>query len=120
MTILIIVLIILLVLSIINNYYMYQYNYNESCPTKYIYNTKLPENVKFSTITFFYKDKTFKKCHKDDYKITDIPIRQEGEMTIKNILDNLDKNKNIKYIVNKSNSNNLEIGEKDYLKLRQL
>ena len=60
MTILIIVLIILLVLSIINNYYMYQYNYNESCPTKYIYNTKLPENVKFSTITFFYKDKTFK------------------------------------------------------------
>jgi len=120
MTILIVVLIILLVLSIINNYYMYQYNYNESCPTKYIYSTKLPENVKFSTITFFYKDKTFKKCHKDDYKITDVPIRQEGEMAVKNILNNLDKNKNIKYIINKSNSNVLEVQETDYLKLRQL
>ena len=99
---------------------MYQYNYNETCPTKYIYNSKLPEDIKFSTITFFYKDKTFKKCHKDDYKITDVPIRQEGEMTINNMLSNLDKNKNIKYIINKVNSNTLNVSEQEYLKLRQL
>ena len=41
-------------------------------------------------------------------------------MAVKNILNNLDKNKNIKYIINKSNSNVLEIKETDYLKLRQL
>ena len=120
MTILIIVLLILLVLSVVNNYYMYYYNYAESCPTKYIYSTNLPEDLKFSTITFFYKDKTFKKCHKDDYKITDIPVRKEGEMAIKSMLSNLDKNNNLNYIINKNNSNTLELSEHDYLKLRRL
>lgn len=119
MIILIIILIILLSLSIINNYYMYIYSYKDSCPTNYIYTSNLPENLKFQTITFFYKDKKFKKCHKDDYKITDIPIRVEGEMTLKNILDNINP-KNIKYIINKSNSNTLNISEKEYLNLRNL
>ena len=118
MTILIIVLIILLTLSIINNYYMY-YFCNESCPTKYIYSTNLPENLNFQTITFFYKNKKFKKCYKDDYKITDIPIRKEGEMILKNILDNIN-DKDMKYIINKSNSNTLNITEKEFLNLRNL
>ena len=110
---------ILLSLSIINNYYMYYFCYNESCPSKYIYNQNIPQNLNFKTITFFYKDKKFKKCHRDDYKITDIPIRQEGEMILKNILENVN-NKNIKYIINESNSSTLNISEKEYLKLRNL
>ena len=117
MIILINVLIILLILSIINSYYMYYYTYKESCPSKYIYSANIPENLNFQTITFFYKDKKFKKCHLDDYKITDIPIRKEGEMTLKNILDNIN-DKNIKYIINKTNSNTLNISEKEYLNLR--
>lgn len=119
MIILIIVLIILLTLSIINNYYMYLYSYKDSCPSNYIYTSNLPQNLKFQTITFFYKDKKFKKCHIDDYKIDNIPIRQEGEMIIKNILDNVNQ-KNIKYIINKSNSNTLNISEKEYINLRNL
>ena len=99
---------------------MYQSIYNESCPKKYLYNSNLPENLKFLTITFFYKDEPYKKCHKNDYKIDNIPIRKEGEMIIENILDNLNLNKNIKYIINKTNSNVLDISEKDYLKLKKL
>tara|TARA_Y200000002_G_C22619595_1_gene637556 strand:- start:537 stop:833 length:297 start_codon:yes stop_codon:yes gene_type:complete len=98
---------------------MYYYSYKESCQYNYIYDANLPKNLKFKTVTFFYKDKKFKKCHKDDYKITDIPIRQEGEMVLKNILDNIN-NRNIKYIINESNSNALNISEKEYLSLRNL
>ena len=114
MTILIVVLMILLILSVVNNYYMYYYNYKESCPTKYIYNSNLPEDLKFTTITFFYKDKTFKKCHKDDYKITDVPVRKEGEMIIQNMLNNFDKNSSLNYIINKNNTNTLDISEQEY------
>jgi hypothetical protein len=116
MSILIVILIILLVLSIINNLYMYHYNYNESCPDKYIYQGNLPKNIKFKTITFFYKDAVFNKCHKNDYKLTDVPIRDEGEMTLTNMLEKL--NNKVKYIINKNNTTPLQISELDYLKLR--
>tara|TARA_B100000902_G_C27311603_1_gene918766 strand:- start:2103 stop:2462 length:360 start_codon:yes stop_codon:yes gene_type:complete len=119
MTILIVVLIILLVLSIINNFYMYHYNYNESCPKNYIYSGNLPKNLKYKTITFFYKDNKFNKCHKNDYNKSDIPIRYEGDMTLNNMLSNLN-NKKIKYIINNDNILPLEISELDYLKLRNL
>ena len=75
MTILIIILIILLTLSIINNFYMYNYNYKESCVEKYVYSLDLPKDLKYKTITFFYKDKTFKKCFKDVTAIVQVLYR---------------------------------------------
>jgi len=120
MTILIIILIILLTLSIINNFYMYNYNYKESCVEKYVYSLDLPKDLKYKTITFFYKDKTFKKCFKDDYKLTDIPIRQENEMLINNFLSSINNNPEILYIINKNNSSSLKLNEINFLKLRNL
>jgi hypothetical protein len=118
MTILIVVLIILLVLSIINNFYMYHYNYNELCPEKYIYSGNLPKNLKFKTITFFYKNTNFNKCHKNDYNISDIPIRYEGDMILNDVLSKL--NNKVKYVINKENASPFKISELDYLKLRNL
>ena len=118
MTIIIIVLIILLVLSIVNNFYMYHYNYNESCPEKYISNGNLPQDIRYKTITFFYKTDKFDKCHKNDYNLTEVPVRYEGDVLINNILSKL-PNK-LKYIINNNNTTPLKISELDYLKLRNL
>ena len=81
---------------------------------------QLPKDLKYKTITFFYKDKTFKKCFKDDYKLTDIPIRQENEMLINNFLSSINNNPEILYIIDKNNSSSLKLNEINFLKLRNL
>ena len=116
---LIIILIILLLLSIINNFFMYKYSYKNICNDKFINLNDIPDDIKIKTITFFYKDKEYKKCHKNDFKNNNINYRCESEMKINNFLNSLNENK-IKYNLNKNYNSQLQIKESILTSIRNL
>ena len=99
-----IILSILLILSILNTYYIYYFNYNFKCPKNYIYRNNIPDNIKFKTITFFYKNDIYKKCHKNDFNLNDIPIRNNFEMKFNNLIND-EQIKTIKDSLNKGGKN---------------
>ena len=114
-----IILLILLTLSIINNFLMYKYGYRNECPTSYVKTSGLPSNIKFKTFTFFYKDKPFNKCLKEDYLLEKIPDRYDGEVQLKSILNKLNNNK-VTWIKNDENINELYIDEVNYSNILKL
>tara|TARA_X000000950_G_scaffold287647_1_gene400850 strand:+ start:7 stop:369 length:363 start_codon:yes stop_codon:yes gene_type:complete len=115
----IIILLILLTLSILNNFLMYKYGYTNECPTQYVQSAGLPKNVKFKTITFFYKDKLFNKCLNSDYLLETVPDRNEGEVAVDRIISQLDKDK-ILWVSNPNNSNELTINEVNHSNMLKL
>lgn len=98
---------------------MYKYSYKNICFDKYINLTNIPDNIKFKTITFFYKDKEYQKCHKNDYKNSNINHRCESEMIINKFLNSLNKNK-IRYNLNNNNKSPLNIKESTLSSIRNL
>ncbi len=115
----IIILLILLTLSIINNFIMYKYSIEKECGKLYVNSSQLPSNVKFKTFTFFYKDKPYKKCIKQDYLLEKIPERNNGEVEIDNLMKKLDNNR-VTLIKNETNMNELFISEVNYTKIKNL
>ena len=115
----IIILLILLTLSIINNFIMYQHGIKKECNKLYVSSENFPDNIKFKTVTFFYKDKPYKKCIKEDYMLQKVPDRNYGEVEINNILKKFNKDR-VSWIVNDINSNELDINEVNYTKIRNL
>ena len=113
-----IILSILLILSILNTYYIYYYNYNFKCPENYIYQNNIPHNIKFKTITFFYKNDIYKKCHKNDFNLNDIPIRNNFEMKFNNLLHKLGND--FVYIVNHKNTPFIQPNEQQFIQIRKL
>ena len=114
----IIILSILLILSILNTYYIYYYNYNFKCPKHYFYKNNLPHNVKCKTITFFYKNDLYKKCHKNDYNINNTPIRNKFEMKFNNLINTLGND--FVYIVNHKNKPFIQPNEQQFIKIKKL
>ena len=114
----IIILSILLILSILNTYYIYYYNYNFKCPKYYFQNNNIPSNVKFKTITFFYKNDLYKKCHKNDYNIDNTPIRNKFEMKFNNLINTLGND--FVYIVNHKNKPFIQPNEQQFIKIKKL
>ena len=115
----IIILLILLTLSIINNYIMYKYGIQKECNKLYVKSSQFPDNIKFKTITFFYKNKPFKKCIKEDYLLKEVPDRNDGEVEIESIIKKLNNNK-ITSIINEDNSNELHISQVNHSKIKNL
>lgn len=114
----IIILSILLILSILNTYYIYYYNYNFKCPKYYFNNNNIPSNIKFKTITFFYKNDLYKKCHKNDYNIDNTPIRNKFEMKFNNLINTLGND--FVYIVNHKNKPFIQPNEQQFIKIKKL
>jgi hypothetical protein len=114
----IIILSILLILSILNTYYIYYYNYNFKCPLNYFYNNNLPHNIKFKTITFFYKNDLYKKCHKNDFNLDNTPIRNNFEMKLNHMIKTLGND--FVYIENKKNKPFLLPNEQQFIKIKNL
>ena len=114
----IIILSILLILSILNTYYIYYYNYNFKCPKYYFNNNNIPSNIKFKTITFFYKNDLYKKCYKNDYNIDNTPIRNKFEMKFDNLINTLGND--FVYIVNHKNKPFIQPNEQQFTKIRKL
>ena len=114
----IIILSILLILSILNTYYIYYYNYNFKCPKYYFNNNNIPSNIKFKTITFFYKNDLYKKCHKNDYNIDNTLIRNKFEMKFNNLINTLGND--FVYIVNHKNKPFIQPNEQQFIKIKKL
>ena len=126
MTFIIILLIILLSISISNNYLLYQRKaVIGNCPKVIINDINLPENTAYKNITFFYKKKPYKMCHKNDLRNNidcKLQKRYEGEMFIENILSNL-KNKHsdmIYYLVNNQNKTTINFSDQNIIDLKHL
>lgn len=113
-----IILTILLILSILNTYYIYYYNYNFKCPKNYIYQNNIPQHIKFKTITLFYKNDIYKKCHKNDFNLNNIPIRNNFEMKFNNLLSKLGND--FVYIVNHKNTPFIQPNEQQFTQIRKL
>lgn len=101
-------LLILLIISITNNYFTYKFSKYKNSNKFYLNN--VPSNLRYMTISFFYKDKEFDMCHKNDNEKSDIKIRNYNEMNIFNVLEKLNKD-NIYYIVNRNNKNYLYLND---------
>ena len=111
----VVILIILLIISIGNNYFTYKFlNFKNN-----YYINNFPSDFRFMTITFFYKNKIFDMCHKNDKEKSDIKIRNYHEMNILNLLEKLDKD-NIYYIVNRNNKNYLYLNDIQNDKLKKI
>lgn len=113
-----IILSILLILSILNTYYIYYYNYSFKCSKNYIYQNNLPSDIKFKTITFFYKNDIYKKCHKNDYNISNTPVRNNFEMKFNNLINKLGND--FVYIVNHKNTPFIQPNEQQFIKIKNL
>jgi hypothetical protein len=83
-----------------------------------VFQNNIPHNIKFKTITFFYKNDIYKKCHKNDFKLTNIPIRNNFEMKFDNIINKLGND--FVYIVNHKNTPFISPNEEQYTRIRKL
>lgn len=101
MIILIIILILLLIISIINNFYMYNYNSKIHPDVKKQFNDV---NLKAVTLTILHNNnQLLGKCLKKD-KQKNISNRLKTDFYIQKLLEDLKIN-NIKYIINYNNTN---------------
>ena len=124
MTWFIMILIILVFISTINNFIMYKKTESKiNCPNEFISYKK--DNLKFRNITFFYKDKIYEKCKKNDYKDkidSDNIQRYQYDVIIDDLINYIKKKyKNKIYIIENNNNNTqLNISDQDFTNINTL
>ena len=98
-------------------------NYPNIQRAKIINSNLIPKNIKFNTITFFYKDNQYNQCHKDDFRNNIYSKdRIKGEMILNNMLDKIEQNysNQIYFIKNNNNLNKETISDNHILNIRAM